>query len=327
MNPGPALSGRAGAPLSSPVARQHRPGLGIALILLAATTFSMLDTGVKFAGAFAPVLFILWVRYGVQAVAMFLWLLLRRGPGSLRAGHPRFQFVRGTLLLLTSAFTFFALQYLPVAEFTAITMLTPVVVTLLAGWLLHERVTRLRWLLVCGGFAGALIVIRPGSGLFGWAVLLPLAGALCYASFQVLTSKLAGLENPYTTHFYTGLTGAVLLTPLLWLLPAEVVAGLAPSQWLLLGVLGLLGTVGHLFLILALGNAPTATLMPFLYGQIAAAALAGWVVFDHVPDGWAWVGMAVIAVCGAGSVALNRRPAALPAAASPRPGTPTPAPD
>jgi len=70
---------------------------------------------------------------------------------------------------------------------------------------------------------------------------------------------------------------------------------------------GLLATVGHLFLILALGKARTATLMPFLYAQIAFATLIGWVAFDHVPDRWAWVGMAVIAGCGATSAGLNMR--------------------
>ena len=68
-----------------------------------------------------------------------------------------------------------------------------------------------RWLLVGGGLTGALIVIRPGSGLFGWAALLPIAGSMAYASFQVLTRKLASLESPFTTHFYTGLTGSLIV--------------------------------------------------------------------------------------------------------------------
>jgi drug/metabolite transporter (DMT)-like permease len=89
------------------------------------------------------------------------------------------------------------------------------------------------------------------------------------------------------------------------------------SAWWLMGVVGLFGTIGHLFLILALGKARTATLMPFVYVQIAFATLIGLVAFDHVPDHWAWVGMAVIAACGATSAALNmRRPgAATPTAA------------
>ncbi len=276
-----------------------------------AACFASMDTTIKYLGAFFPVLLIMWVRYLVQAGTMFVWLLRSKTSG-FRAAHPKFQIVRGGLLLATSAMSFYGVQYLPVAEFTAINMLAPVVVTLLAAWVLHERVSKLRWALVCGGFAGALIVIRPGSGLFGWAVIFPLAGALTYASFQVLTSKLSAVESPYTTHFYTGLTGTAVLTPLLWLGPIDVLGTLGaatPFHLGLLLVVGLLGTSGHLFLILALGLAPTATLMPFIYVQIAAAAAVSFAVFRYVPDGWAWVGMAVIAACGAASAWLNLRQA------------------
>ena len=287
----------------------HRPGLGIALVLCMVACFATMDTSVKLLGATLPVLLILWMRYLTQALVMAAWLL-RSPRAGFRSTHPRFQLLRGALLLFTSAMSFYGVQYLPVAEFTAINMLTPLVVTLLAAWLLHERVSRWRWALVCGGFAGALIVIRPGSGLFGWAVVFPLAGALSYASFQVLTSRLAGVENPYTTHFYTGLVGALLLTPLLLLSPTDVPATLAAasrSQWLLMLGIGLLGTTGHLLLILALGFAPTSTLMPFIYVQIGtAAAVSGW-VFGTLPDRWGWTGMAVIAACGAGGAWLNVR--------------------
>lgn len=292
----------------------QRPGLGVALIVLMAACFAVLDSSVKLVGAVVPVLLVLWVRYGVQAAVMALWLARsRRLPGGagFRAAHPRFQAVRGALLLVTSAFGFYGVQHLPVAEFTAINMLAPVIVTLLAAWLLHERVSALRWALVAGGFVGALIVIRPGSGLYGWAVLFPLGAACCYAAFQVLTRKLSALESPYTTHFYTGLVGSAVLTPLLLAsagstpLPAMSAGTLA-----LLLLIGAVGTAGHLMLILALGMAPAATLMPFLYVQIGAAAAIGWWLFGHAPDAWGWIGMGVIAACGAASAWLNMRDAA-----------------
>lgn len=295
----------------------QRPALGIALIVLMAACFATMDTSIKYIGAFVPVLLVMWGRYLTQTLVMTAWLLRSKTSG-FRAEHPRFQALRGVLLLLTSTSSFYGVQYMPVAEFTAINMLTPVVVTLLAAWVLHERVSRLRWALVCGGFAGALIVIRPGSGIFGWAVIFPLAGAFSYASFQVLTSKLAALESPYTTHFYTGLTGTLVLTPLLLASPIDVVGVLRAASHghlaLMLGI-GLLGTTGHLLLILALGFAPTSTLMPFIYVQIAAAAAVSHLMLGAVPDGWAWVGMAVIAACGAASAWLNVRKAALPASA------------
>lgn len=292
----------------------HRPALGIALILLMAGCFATMDTSIKLIGAFIPVLLVMWCRYLTQTVVMTVWLLRSKAHG-FRAAHPRFQLLRGVLLLLTSTSSFYGVQYLPVAEFTAINMLTPVVVTLLAGWVLHERVSAARWALVCGGFAGALIVIRPGSGLFGWAVVFPLAGAFSYASFQVLTSKLAALESPFTTHFYTGVTGTALLTPLLFAGPIDVAGTLqAAASWqlaLILGI-GLLGTTGHLLLILALGFAPTSTLMPFVYAQIGFAAAVSFAVLGHAPDTWGWVGMAVVAACGATSAWLNVRRVAVP---------------
>ncbi|MGY0195387.1 DMT family transporter [Leptothrix sp. BB-4] len=286
-----------------------RPLLGISLLLLATVCFAGLDNAVRHTGRYLPVLLILWLRYATQAGVMAVWLL-RQGVAGLRTEHPRFQSVRGVLLLATSALSFTAVQFMPVAEFTAINMLTPVLVTLLSVWLLKERISAVRWVLVLGAFAGALIVMRPGSGLFGWAVLLPLCGACTYASFQLLTSKLAALENPYTTHFYTGLVGAVLLLPVVLASPFDVDGLLlhaTPLTWALIGLIGLLGTAGHLLLILALGCAPASRLVPFLYVQIANAALIGWLLFGDLPDFWGWVGMAVIAVCGGTTAWLNTR--------------------
>jgi drug/metabolite transporter (DMT)-like permease len=270
------------------------------------------------------VLLLLTVRYATQAAVMAL-VLAPRGRAGFRAAHPRFQWLRGGLLLATSFCSFFGVQFMPVPEFTAINMLTPLLVTVLAAAVLEERVSGLRWALVAGGFVGALVVIRPGSGVFGAAVLLPLVGAVAYASFQVLTSRLAGAESPLTTHFYTGAVGTLGLLPVLAIAAmtqgADAVLAtlhrLPPQAWALMLVIGLLGTVGHLLLILALGKARTSTLMPFLYTQIGFAALMGVVAFGHRPDHWAWVGMGVIAACGASAAALNmRRPGAQAATAA-----------
>lgn len=288
------------------------PVAGVALIVVMAACFATMDTTIKVLGAWLPVLLMLWLRYAFQAVAMFGWLALRRGREGFRAAHPRFQVLRGLLLLATSAMSFLSVQYLPVAEYTAITMLTPVIVTLLSGLVLREPVSRPRWLLVIGGFVGALVIIRPGSGLFGWAVLMPLAGACAYAAFQLLTRRLAGVEDPYSTHFFTGLTGTVLLTAVLLASRLDVgaILSMQPAPNLaLMAMVGALGTAGHLFLILALGMGRPATLMPFMYTQIAFATGVGFVWLGSRPDGTSVAGMAIIAACGAASVWLNFREA------------------
>lgn len=295
-----------------PPARE-RHGLGIALILAMGVCFASLDTSAKCLGQTLAVSLVLAARYAVQAVVMGAWLLLNnrlRGGNLFASAHPRFQALRGALLLLTSALLFAGIQHMPVAEFTAVGMLTPVLVSVLAAVFLHERLTPLRALMVAGGFAGAVIVVRPGSGLFGWVALVPLAMAFVYANYQLLTRRLAALEHPLTTHFYTGAVGTAIMAVVLALQPQPVLAPLvaAPaSTWGLLVVAGLLGTAGHLFLILAVGMAPLATLMPFTYAQIGFASFTGWLVFGHVPDVFAFVGMAVVAACGAASVWLTLR--------------------
>lgn len=286
-----------------------RPGLGIAAITGAAACFAAMDTTTRYLGAFLAVPLMLWSRYAIHTVVMTGWLALDRRR-NFRTARPGFQLLRGALLLCSSTLAFYGLQSMPVAEFTAIVLLTPLLVTLLAGWLLGERLSALRWALVVGGFVGALIVIRPGSGLFGWAVLFPFAAAFSNASFQVLSSKYAAHENPYTTNFYTGLTGTLLVTPFLLAsgLDADgLLRALPLSQAALLLAIGVLGTAGHLLLVMAFGLAPTATLMPFLYTQVGFAALIGWAVFRALPDGWGWVGIGVIAACGAASAWLNLR--------------------
>ena len=281
--------------------RDH-PILGIALVVAAASCFAMMDTTVRYIGAFFSVAIVLWMRYALHALAMSVWIAL----------SPDKTF-RSANLAFSSSMAFAALRRMPVAEFTAIVMLTPLAATLLARVWLHERVSRLRWLLVAGGFIGALIVIRPGSGIIGWAALLPLAAAGSNAGFQILTSRYAPHENPFTTNFYTGATGMAIATPILLASVADPIDTLMAAPALQLGALAgvaALGTTGHLLLIMALGKAPAATLMPFQYAQIAVAAIAGYFVFSVVPDGWGWVGMAVIAVCGAASAWLNIREAA-----------------
>ena len=287
-----------------------RIGLGITLTLLAVLAFALLDGTVKYLSAFVPLLVVVWVRYAMQAGVMALWLAWAGGRTLFRVAHPKFQALRGALLVAMSVLAFLGLQAMPVAEFTAIAMLAPVMVTLLSPLLLHERMSAPRWALVLLALTGGLIVVRPGSGLFGAGAVFPLLVALSGAMFQILTRRMASLESPLTTHFCTGLVGAVLVTLALPLSPLPLGAALAEVsglQWMLMLVAGLLGTLGHLAFINALGIAPMAVLMPFTYTQIAFAAAFSAIVFAHLPDRWAMLGMVVIAAAGALSVWLNVR--------------------
>jgi drug/metabolite transporter (DMT)-like permease len=283
---------------------KSREGGGILLIVVVTMSFALLDTATKHTIQFVPLLMLLWFRYAFQALLTFALRFPVQKKALFATPNPRFQALRGVLLLSTSLCSFFGLQFLPVGEFTAMVMLSPMVATAMAAWILKSHVSQLRWMLMSLGLVGVLLVVRPGGQVFGWALLYPVVLVTTYAWFQVLTSRLSGDENPYTTHFYTGLVGALVMSPtLLWQWRTEALL----SYWHWFVVIGFLSTFAHLMLIRAFNRASAVVLTPYLYTQIAFATLLGWLVFDHMPDAWAWVGIAVIATSGIGNGLLSAR--------------------
>lgn len=292
------------------MARMSNNHASAAVTMIVASTllFSSMDAATKYLGSFMSVVLVLWCRYTIQATIMAVVVGKIRGASGFRTLHPRFQLLRGVLLASISALAFFSMRKMPLAEFTAIIMLSPVLITACAGWLLNERIGTLRWVLVISGFLGTIIVIRPGSGLFGWVVAIPLVAMVISSGYSLITSKLAVLENPYTTQFYSGVTGSLLLLPFLMLERKELfdffIRGSAAHTGILF-LIGVLGTLGHLLLIMAFSRAGTSSLMPFTYAQIGFAGLMSWLFFDHAPDFWAWIGMLMIAMSGGATAWLN----------------------
>ena len=277
---------------------------GIGLLVLAVACFAVLDITTKVVSMSVPVVMALWFRYVFQAMATTVTMLPVRGRAMLRTAHPKFQCLRGVLLLTSSALAFFSLKYMPVGEFTAVVMITPLVITLLAALTLGERVSALRWALVAGGFAGTLVIIRPGGDAFDWVLLLPLGLVASNAWFQILTSRLVKTEDPVTMQFYTGWVGTLIASAALPFFWTELDS---TALWAGLVFMGVMGSVGHFMMILAYARAPASTLTPFLYAQIGFAMLGGWLVFSHVPDQWSMLGMVMIAVCGAAGAWLTVR--------------------
>ena len=274
---------------------------GIALVVTAMACFATLDTTAKLVSASVPLLMGIWFRYCFQALMTTLVVVPRFGVAVLKTQHPRFQILRGLLLLISSFFAFSSLLYLPVADFTAIGSLVPLIITLLAARMLGEQVSKRRWVLVLGGFAGAMLIIRPGGANFIWPMLLPLGAVVTYSWFQLLTSHMVKTENPLTMHLYTGWVGTLvpsLMLPFVWVNPTQKELGM-------LLLVGALGTVGHYLLILAYKRSPASNLTPYLYAQIVFAMLGGWLVFNQVPDSWALAGIALIAACGVAGALLT----------------------
>lgn len=271
-----------------------RPTLGIVLMLGALFLFVMMDSAIKASVQGLPVIQVLWARFlfHMIVVSMALAAMGRRLPP--RTGAPRLQLVRSLCLAAANLFFTAALVHVPLAECVAIGFVSPLIVTLLAARMLKERVGWQRWTGILLGFAGVLVIIRPGAGVTHPAALLVLLTAVVFAVYSVLTRQLAGVDDAFTTIFHTGVAATVvttLIVPFFWVWPSM-------EQWALLLVLGTLGGIGHFLLILAYQRAQASVLAPFAYTQIVWATLAGWLLFGELPDAIALIGALVISAGG-----------------------------
>ena len=279
---------------ATPTAHTHSPR-GPVMIMAAVALFVVMDTMSKYLSRFYPVPAIVWARYFFHVLLVLIVLGPRLGLSLVRTRRLRVQLARGLLLAGSTLFFVFGIKQMPLAETSSITVIAPVLVRLMGSFFLKERVETARWLAVAGGFAGVLIIIRPGGGVFTWASVLPLCCAVCFASYQILTRKLANLESPYTSIFYSGLVGSVVMSltlPYVWIQPQSLIHGL------MFVLIGIVGGLSHLVLIKAYDYAPASTLAPFSYTQLIWVTLSGYLVFGHFPDRWSLVGIAVIMVSG-----------------------------
>ncbi|WP_350023687.1 DMT family transporter [Pseudomonas protegens] len=279
----------------SPFNGAEHPIKGIALICLAVLLFASHDTLSKYLSAFYPIVMVVWARYVVHTLLMLVVFVPRSGFSAVvRTKRPGLQLLRALCLIGTSLLFTTGLRYIPLAEATAVNFLAPLLVTALSVPFLGERVSRAQWLAVLAGFVGVLIVVRPGGALFTPAILLPLGSALCFGFYQLLTRKLSGVDSPTTSNFLTGILNSLIMSALLpffWSTPTLV-------HGLFMIGLGTCGMLGHMLLTQAFRHAAPAMLAPFSYGQILFAGLYGYLIFDHTPDQYALVGIAVICLSG-----------------------------
>jgi drug/metabolite transporter (DMT)-like permease len=287
----------------------HLPFSAILLIVLASACFSTVDVTVKLLSARYPVLLLVWARWSVQALVLVALLGPKMRLELFRTAHWPLHLVRGAVLILSSLCFYSALRFLPLAEATALNYTSPILVTLMASWLLHEPLTRPRWGFVAAGFLGMLLVIRPGSAMLTPASAFALGAAGLYAIFQILTRRLAG-ENLMVLLLYPSLVGAVALSLAAASVPAT---GVYPTSDLgaFIGI-GVVGTVGHLLFTQAFQRASASAIAPFTYMQLVWSTLAGWVLFATFPDGWTLTGIIVIAGSGVVLTWYERWRASLP---------------
>ena len=208
----------------------------------------------------------------------------------LRVVDLRGQLTRGTLFIIGSMLIVWSLAVLPLA--TAITMLyiSPIFMVILSVPLLGERISRHRWVAVIGGFAGVLIIMRPGASTFQWALLLPLLAAMVNALRDVITRRLARTETSISILFWSNIilmAGGFMTLPMGW-------APVSTQDAFWFVAAGIFNGTAHFCIIDALRTGEASALAPVRYTALLWAALLGFLVWGEVPELWLLAGAVVI---------------------------------
>ncbi len=272
----------------------QRPLFGIVLMIVAMLALPVMDAAAKYMSGRIPTLQLVWARFFFHTLLLtpiVLWLHPVRALLPQRAG---LQTARALMILCATALFFRAVAAMPLADTLAVFFVYPFIITAFSPWVLGDRVGVWRWTATIVGFVGALVIIQPGFATLTYGVLFAVGAGFCYSFYALSTRKLAGIDPPLVTLFFTGLVGLVVtsaMLPVVWVMPR-------PEDWMLMAVMGVVSAAGHYCVILASENAPAPLLAPLAYIEIISATLLGYFIFADLPDRMTWIGIAIIVASG-----------------------------
>jgi drug/metabolite transporter (DMT)-like permease len=226
--------------------------------------------------------------------------------------HLKFHLLRGFFMVISGMLFFAGVQRLPLADNLALSFIYPFLVACLSPWLLKEHIGRWQILAILLGFAGTLIIIQPGSGIFGTAALLPLTSAFGYAGYVLVTRKLVQQDAPTSVlQFWMGLFGTLWTLPVLalaWIFEVPELRFHLANQNALLGIIamGLFGTAGHWLVTKGARHVSANVQAGLGYSEIITTTFLGWIFWHEFPDLWTWVGIAIIIGSGIWLVRLQK---------------------
>jgi len=280
-----------------------RPVLGILLMLGFCVVAPMGDAVAKLLGQSIPLGQLLLVRFAVQAIVLIPLVIATRRIWRMNARVLRLVVLRTALHIAGIGAMFTALKHLPLADAVAIAFVMPFIMLLLGKYVLGEEVGARRLIACIVGFAGTLLVIQPSFAEIGLPALWPLAVAVIFSLFMLVTRLIAKETDPVGLQAVSGVMATIVLLPALLIGQAaglEPLTVIAPSaeEWSLLIGIGLLGTAAHLLMTWSLRYAPAATLAPMQYLEIPVATGFGWLVFQDLPNTLATTGICITIAAG-----------------------------
>ncbi len=288
-----------GGPERRPGAHTDRPGTGMALCALAMAVFAIQDSFTRVLVTDIAPPQIMMVRLWIFALGALTWAAWRGVlPLVLRPARPMLQVARAAFSAFEMVTIAWALKYLGLAEAHSLFASFPLMAAVMARFVLGERLPTWRTIAILAGFAGALLIIRPGFGVFRPAAFIALGAAALFAAYQVAGRLAARHDDFLTSVVQISLVGALILTLpglLSWKAPDTV-------QWMMILAISGFGILGHLLLVRAVEFAPAAALQPFNYLLLAFAFLIGVGWFGERPDALSVTGALIIAASGLYSV-------------------------
>ncbi|WAI82328.1 MULTISPECIES: DMT family transporter [Achromobacter] len=282
------------AVLPAPAASRNA---GILLFFAALVAFATFDAGSKHMLERYPAPFLNVMRY-LAVIVLALYMLWRHAPGLRLRDTPEkpLLVLRGLTLATVATCFMTALIWMPLSEATAIYFTSPLIMVALSPWLLRERVRPVQWIAVAVGFAGMLLIVRPGADLPLLGTLLMAVSAVCYAIFQVLTRKLSGKVPGPVQYAYTAIICLIVTAlPAPFFLPDPWPG---PADATLIIALGVCSGLAQVLLIAAFQRVSAATLAPLNYFQLLLAVLFSTFWFQRPPDAMALAGMGLIMASG-----------------------------
>ncbi len=281
---------------------QDNPRLGIIMMIATTVVFSVQDGISRYLAEHYNVITVVTIRY--MFFMAFVLAYSARQDGGIRkiASSPQLpvQIGRGLLLAGQICVAILSFSTVGLVNFHAVFASYPLIVMALSVPVLGEAVGWRRWLAVCIGFCGVLLILRPGTEMFGSASILPVLAAFMIAVYGILTRYAARRDAALTSFFWTAIAGGIAMLaigPFFWVPPVG-------TDWYWMGLLCLTGTGGHYLLIKALDATKASTIQPFAYLQLVFASSIGILVFDDSLDPMLIVGSAIIV--GSGLFALQR---------------------
>ncbi|MCW5770968.1 MAG: DMT family transporter [Rhodospirillaceae bacterium] len=287
------MSGPTSGPAALP--RVSNPVVGAGWMLLASAGFSVMTGLVRFvADTGMHPWEVAFFRNVFGLMVMGPWIV-SAGFAGLKTARLGLYTMRATTGVISMLAWFWSVALMPIAEATALGFTAPLFTTLLAVVVLREVVRLRRWTAVLVGFAGTIVILRPGSGdVMALGAAAALTGAALQAASTIMIKTLARTESPNAIVAYL----TIYLTPMS-LVPALFVW--TTPTWTQLGwlaLLGLAGTTAHLCFTRALRAADASMVMPVDFARLIFVSLIGIFVFGQIPSAWTWVGAAIIFASG-----------------------------